>query len=88
MLFRSALATRYGRVVITNNDSFNNKQVATQFANENLTGSELNIESLTSSSGRVIGCLTSIDRMDEDLYKNVNVKSLSKIVKSGVNYFK
>ena len=86
--YSSALATRYGRVVITNNDSFNNKQVATQFANENLTGSELNIESLTSSSGRVIGCLTSIDRMDDDLYKNINVKSLSKIVKSGVNYFK
>lgn len=61
--------------------------INTVFANINPTGSKLNIESLCSPCGRVFGTLAGIDRLEEGLYKNIDIKDEINIFKSAVKYF-
>jgi phosphoribosylformylglycinamidine synthase len=87
--FTSALATKEGRIVGNNIEKLiKNGQVSTQYLNQNPTGSSFGIESLTSLDGRVLGTITSIDRVGEGLYKNIETKGKHKIFTSGIKYFK
>ncbi|MGO1372358.1 MAG: phosphoribosylformylglycinamidine synthase [Senegalia sp. (in: firmicutes)] len=80
------LATGEGRIVLKDKSNLEN-QIATTFKSENPTGSFGNIESLTSKDGRVLGTISSIDRMEKDLYKNIEIKGKHNIFKSAVKYF-
>ncbi len=82
--YTAPLATKEGRLILKKESS----QISSQFVNENLTGSDFGAESLTSKDGRVFGCLTSIDRVGQDLYKNIETQGNHKIFESGVKYFK
>ncbi|MDR7856713.1 phosphoribosylformylglycinamidine synthase [Tissierella sp.] len=85
-IFTAPIATKEGRII---GDVENFKaQISTQFADENLTGSLFNIESMTSPDGRVLGTISSIDRIGDGLYKNSEKLGKHKIFESGVNYFK
>ncbi|MEW8973362.1 MAG: phosphoribosylformylglycinamidine synthase [Tissierellaceae bacterium] len=83
------LAAMEGRIILDNEkETVESGQVATQFLDYNPTGSILGIESLTSKDGRVLGTISSIDRLDEGLYKNIDIKGRHNIFESGVKYFK
>ena len=81
------VATREGRIILGKEDLGAKGQIATQFVDSNPTGSDLAIDSLTSPDGRVLGTVSSIDRMGKDIYKNVYIRGIHKIFKSGVKYF-
>lgn len=86
--YLSALGTKEGRIIGRNlEDLVENGQLAVSFV-ENPTGSSLSIEALTSKDGRVLGTITGIDRISEDLYKNIDGNKKIKIFESGVNYFR
>ncbi len=81
------LGSKSGRIVGDNLDRlFENGQVATVFK-DNLTGSEYGIESLSSPNGLIYGTITGIDRVSDDLYKNVG-QNVLEIFKNAVDYFK
>ncbi len=83
------LATMEGRIILDNElDIIKSGQVATQFVDYNPVGSTLGIESLTSKDGRILGTISSIDRLDDGLYKNIDIKGRHNIFASGINYFK
>lgn len=86
-IYSVPVATNEGRLLGVNENLINNGQVATQFVDYNPTGSQLAIESLTSPDGRVLGTITSIDRIGKDIYKNVEIKGIHNIFESGVKYF-
>ncbi len=88
-VYTSPLATKEGRILLLDNgdDLLKNGQIASQFAQENITGSQLGIESLTSPDGRVLGTISSIDRLGNGLYKNSDIKSIPNIFEAGVKYF-
>ena len=79
------LATKEGKIILVN--SMDNGQIASQFDGENPTGSAFGIESMTSLDGRVLGTITSIDRVGEGLYKNTKSLGKHKIFQSGIKYF-
>ena len=83
------IATKEGRILLGNNADklLSNGQITTQFVSNNLTGSEKSVESLTSPDGRVLATITSIDRMGDNIYKNVKLEGKHKIFESGVKYF-
>ncbi|MDR7869284.1 MAG: phosphoribosylformylglycinamidine synthase [Tissierellaceae bacterium] len=82
------LATYEGRIILSeDSDIRNNGQIATSFKGTNITGSEMNIESLTCQTGRIFGTLTAIDRIGEGLYKNMEIKGTHNIFESGIKYF-
>lgn len=88
-VFTAPLSTGYGKLMFKDIEKLKaNGQVAVLYDEKNETDSYGGVVALTSPSGKVFGCLPSIDRMDDNLYKNVTVKGLSKIIKSGVEYFK
>lgn len=80
------LAAKEGRIIL--NGKIDNGQISTQFAEGNPTGSDFDAESMTSHDGRVLGTLTSIDRIGDYLYKNVDIAGKHKIFESGIKYFK
>ena len=87
-IYTSALASKEGRIIFPNGvDKLKNGQIVTRFAFENPTGSFEAVESMTSPDGRVFGTITSIDRMGEDLYKNIVCENQMKIFQSGIKYF-
>lgn len=87
-IYTSALATKEGRIIGNNIEKLIEKgQISTQYLNQNPTGSSFGIESLTSPDGRVLGTITSIDRVGEGLYKNIETKGKHKIFTSGIKYF-
>ena len=87
-IYTSALATKEGRIIGNNIEKLIEKgQISTQYLNQNPTGSSFGIESLTSPDGRVLGTITSIDRVGEGLYKNIETKGKHKIFNSGIKYF-
>lgn len=86
-IYTVPLATNEGRILINNEEIINSGQIATQFVSNNPTGSELGIESLTSPDGRVLGTIASIDRVGENLYRNIDIKGKHNIFESGVKYF-
>ncbi len=86
-LYTVPIATREGRIILGGRDLAPG-QISTQYAELNPTGSQLGIESLTSPEGRVFGTVTSIDRIGEDIYKNVEIKGIPNIFQAGVNYYK
>ncbi|MFY9482193.1 MAG: phosphoribosylformylglycinamidine synthase subunit PurQ, partial [Tissierellaceae bacterium] len=86
-IYTVPLATYEGRIVLPQASNIIRDQIATEFMGPNITGSELRIDSLTCRTGRVFGCLTGIDRMDEGLYKNVELKGVHNIFESGIKYF-
>lgn len=63
-------------------------KVASKFVGKNPTGSAGNIESLTAYNGRVLGTISSIDRLGNGLYKNIEVEGEMEIFRSAINYFK
>lgn len=63
-------------------------KVASKFVGKNPTGSASNIESLTAYNGRVLGTISSIDRLGNGLYKNIEVEGEMEIFRSAINYFK
>jgi phosphoribosylformylglycinamidine synthase len=83
------VATKEGRIIL--NDSkyelLNNGQIATQFISNNPTGSDMGIESLTSLDGRILATLSSIDRIGNDIYKNIDIKGTHRIFEAGARYF-
>lgn len=86
-VYSAPIATKEGRVLVGDKDLVKLGQIATTFDKDNLTGSELGIESLTSPDGRVLGTIASIDRVGKDLYKNVGRKERHPIFESGIKYF-
>lgn len=99
-IYSAPIATKEGRIILGNKgeDLIKRGQISTQFVDNgglvtydglfNPTGSMLGIESLTSPDGRVLGTVASIDRIGEDLYKNIDIKGKHNIFESGVKYFK
>lgn len=81
------IATREGRILLGDKELAAG-QISTQYVDYNPTGSDLGVESLTSPDGRVFGTVTSIDRVGEDLYKNIEIKGIPRIFESGVNYYR
>lgn len=88
-IYTSPIATDEGRIILGEDKHklIENGQIATTFHLSNPTDSELAVESLTSEDGRVFGAISSIDRLGENLYKNVELKGRHKIFESGVKYF-
>lgn len=87
-IYTVPVATMEGRILLENNSEIlKNGQIATEFIGENPTGSFGNIESLTSPDGRVLGTISSIDRIGEDLYKNIHINGKHNIFESGIKYF-
>lgn len=84
-LYSVPLATKEGRIVLAR--LLDNGQISSQFAYENPTGSAFAIESMTSLDGRILGTITSIDRIGKDLYKNTHILGQHKIFESGIKYF-
>ena len=86
-IFTSPIATKEGRVSGDVSKLIENGQIATVYNDENPTGSAMGIESITSPDGRILGTISSIDRVGEDLYKNIEKKDKHDIFKSGIKYF-
>lgn len=87
-VYTAPIATKEGRIILPNGlDQLSNGQIITKFAVENPTGSMEAIESMTSPDGRVFGTITAIDRIDNGLYKNINLEAQHKIFQSGIKYF-
>ena len=88
-IYSAPIATKEGRIVLGNDAEklIENGQIATQFASINPTGSELDVESLTNIDGRILATLSSIDRIGDGIYKNIDIKGNHKIFESGVKYF-
>ena len=87
-IYTVPLATYEGRVILpAGGCNISMDQIATEFANSNITGSDLNIESLTCQKGSIFGTLTAIDRIGDGLYKNVDIKGVHNIFESGIKYF-
>lgn len=84
-IYTVPLATKEGRVI---GENIGISQISTQFADENLTGSIYGIESMTSPDGRILGTISSIDRVGNGLYKNSEILGKHKIFESGIKYFK
>ncbi|WP_353093204.1 phosphoribosylformylglycinamidine synthase [Tissierella praeacuta] len=88
-IYTVPVATKEGRVVGENVDELIAKgQVSTQFADENPTGAIYGIESITSPDGRILGTISSIDRIGNGLYKNSEILGKHKIFESGIKYFR
>lgn len=88
-VYTAPVATKEGRVIGENIDELRVKgQISTQFIDENPTGSIYGIESMTSPDGRILGTISSIDRVGNGLYKNSDIIGKHKIFESGVKYFK
>lgn len=88
-IYTSPIATKEGRIILGENRDklIENGQVATTFHKSNPTGSEMSVESLTSIDGRVLGTIASIDRLGNNIYKNIELKGTHKIFESGIKYF-
>ena len=88
-VYSAPVATKQGKLNLgaAKDKLIENNQVITVFNNSNITNSEMGIEGLISPCGRVIGLTTLIERMEEGLFKNLEIKGLSKIIESGVSHF-
>lgn len=90
-IYQSPIATKNGRLYFdeaTFEKLSKNGQITTVFANENVTNSKYGVESLTSPSGRIFGCIAGIDRIEKDLFINNDIQNLSKAIKSAVDFYK
>lgn len=84
------LSTKEGRVVgkeKTIEDLIEKGQIATQYLDENPTGSLYGIEGLTSPDGRILGRVANSDRIGKGLYKNIERMEEEKLFKAGISYF-
>lgn len=85
------LSTKEGRIV-GGDDAIERLiekgQIASQYLDENPTGSMYGIESITSPDGRVLGRTASSDRTGKGLYKNVEKNEDEKLFQAGIDYFK
>ena len=88
-LYTVPLASYEARIVLPIGDNnVTMDQIASEFVSgSNITGSDLNIESLTCQKGNVFGTLTAIDRVGQGLYKNTYIKGRHNIFESGIKYF-
>ena len=89
-VYTAPVATRQGRILLGNAKEklIENNQIVTVYSERNITGSDLGVDGLISPCGRVLGLTGLIDRIDESLFINSEVKGLSKFIKSAINYFK
>lgn len=89
-IYTVPIATKEGRIILGNNpDKLLDKgQIATQIISKNVTGADRSVEALTSIDGRILGTISSIDRIGKDIYKNIELKGQHKIFLSGVKYYK
>ena len=84
------LSTKEGRIVGSERaieELIKKGQIATQYLDENPTGSIYGIESLTSPDGKILGRIANPDRIGRGLYKNVESSEEGKLFKAGVDYF-
>lgn len=86
-IFTSPIATKEGRIVGDIDKLISSGQIATVYNSDNPTGSTMGIESITSPDGRILGTISSIDRVGNDLYKNKQNKRDHNIFKAGIKYF-
>ena len=86
--FTTSISTKEGRIIAGNMERLIEKGQVALVYKENLTGSDYAIDGLTSPCGKVFGCLSSIERISEDIYRNIDKKGISTIFEAGVNYFK
>ncbi|WP_100065678.1 phosphoribosylformylglycinamidine synthase [Miniphocaeibacter massiliensis] len=88
-IYTAPVATKQGRVILgaAKDKLLENNQVVTTYANSNVTNSEMGIEGLVSPCGRIIGLTGLVERIEEELFINSDIKGYSKIIESGVNYF-
>ncbi len=85
------LSTKEGRVVGSKEvieKLIENGQIGTQYVAYDPTSSIEGIESMTSPDGRILGRVSSSDRVSAGLYKNVESTQEEKIFKAGIDYFK
>lgn len=100
-VYNVALSHGEGRFVSSEEELqkiIKNGQIATQYVNQsqnatmvspfNPNGSMYAIEGIISPDGRVLGKMGHSERIDSNLYKNVEGNYDMKIFESGVNYFK
>ncbi|EGY79745.1 phosphoribosylformylglycinamidine synthase II [Peptoniphilus indolicus ATCC 29427] len=66
---------------------FENEQVVAMYE-DCPNGSVLNIESLISKDGKILGKMGHSERVDSDLYKNIEGIEYQNIFRAGVEYFK
>ena len=84
------LSTKEGRVVGNEKvieELLKKGQIASQFIDENPTGSIYGVEGLTSPDGKILGRITNPDRIGKGLYKNVERMEEESLFKAGVDYF-
>ena len=84
------LSTKEGRVVGNEKvieELLKKGQIASQFLDENPTGSIYGVEGLTSPDGKILGRITNPDRIGKGLYKNVERMEEESLFKAGVDYF-
>lgn len=90
-VYNAPIATKVGRIeadyrVFEKLEA--NGQIVSVFEGRNLTDSKRRIEGLCSPNGRIFGCLSSVDRISEDLFKNLEITALPRIFESAMEYFK
>ncbi|HSH36766.1 phosphoribosylformylglycinamidine synthase [Schnuerera sp.] len=84
------LSTKEGRIVgkqKTIKVLMDKGQIATQYLDQNPTGSIYGIEGITSPDGRILGRVANCDRVGKGLYKNVEKMEEERLFKAGVSYF-
>ncbi len=99
-IYCTPVSTSEGRFIAPSLDLLNlveNGQIATQYVDSdnkasmqspyNPTGSQLAIEAITSSDGRILGKIGHSDRIGDNLYKNVEGDYDMQIFESGIEYF-
>ena len=99
-MYKVALSHGEGRFVSSEEELqkiIKNGQIATQYVNQsanstmqspfNPNGSMYAIEGIISPDGRVLGKMGHSERIDDNLYKNVEGNYDMKIFESGVRYF-
>lgn len=100
-VYNVALSHGEGRFVSSDEELqkiIKNGQIATQYVNQSMNstmqspfnpnGSMYGIEGIISPDGRVLGKMGHSERIDDNLYKNVEGNYDMKIFESGVKYFK
>ena len=64
-----------------------NNQIAFTYV-DNPNGSFFNIEGLVSRDGHILGKMGHIERVEDDLYKNIPDVHVMPVIQAGVDYIK
>ncbi|MCI5839386.1 MAG: phosphoribosylformylglycinamidine synthase [Peptoniphilaceae bacterium] len=89
-IFKLPISHGEGRFVINEeklNDLIENEQIVGIYE-ENPNGSDYSIESIISRDGKIFGKMGHSERVNDDLYKNIDGIKYQNIFKNAANYFK